>query len=221
MYSAAVYSRVTVHTRRLVGGWLCLFILCFSYFYYLLAPLTRLLYGTESLVVQSTEYTHTLDIFTLTSLFTHLYAISVSTTFYRSDHGGPPLAGSGTWDHLRWLNLQKKVGRGTLDLELSLDSYSGAPRGPRASPGPQLGLQRNVTNLLKQGSMENRGYINFIKSEMFYFAIFIRHRLCLEDHCCHARCAAPPSERPVHATLGGSERAPGRRTRSRTSGGLA
>ena len=54
--------------------------------------------------------------------------------------------------HLRWLNLQKKVGRGTLDLELSLDSYSGAPRGPRASPGPQLGLQRNVTNLMTRGS---------------------------------------------------------------------
>ena len=50
------------------------------------------------------------------------------------------------------VNLQEKVGRGTLDLELSLDSYSGAPRGPRASPGPHLGLQRNVTNLLVQGS---------------------------------------------------------------------
>ena len=63
--------------------------------------------------------------------------------------------GQPTWTsagdhHLRWLNLQEKVGRGTLDLELSLDSYSGAPRGSRASPGPQLGLQRNVTNLLKQ-----------------------------------------------------------------------
>ena len=61
--------------------------------------------------------------------------------------------GQPTWTsagdhHLRWLNLQEKVGRGTLDLELSLDSYSGAPRGPRASPGPHLGLQRNVTNLL-------------------------------------------------------------------------
>ena len=65
--------------------------------------------------------------------------------------------GQSTWTsagdhHLRWLNLQEKVGRGTLDLELSLDSYSGAPRGPRASPGPHLGLQRNVTNLLAQGS---------------------------------------------------------------------
>ena len=65
--------------------------------------------------------------------------------------------GQPTWTsagdhHLRWLNLQEKVGRGTLDLELSLDSYSGAPRGPRASPGPHLGLQRNVTNLLAQGS---------------------------------------------------------------------
>ena len=66
--------------------------------------------------------------------------------------------GQPTWTsagdhHPRRLNLQEKVGRGTLDLELSLDSYSGAPRGPRASPGPQLGLQRNVTNLLKQGSI--------------------------------------------------------------------
>ena len=65
--------------------------------------------------------------------------------------------GQPTWTsagdhHLRWLNLQEKVGRGTLDLELSLDSYSGAPRGHRASPGPQLGLQRNVTNHLVQGS---------------------------------------------------------------------
>ena len=40
------------------------------------------------------------------------------------------------------VNLQEKVDRGTLDLELSLDSYSGAPRGPRASPGPLLGLQK-------------------------------------------------------------------------------
>ena len=68
--------------------------------------------------------------------------------------------GQSTWTsagdhHLRWLNLQEKVGRGTLDLELSLDSYSGAPRGPRASPGPHLGLQRNVTNLLAQGSTVN------------------------------------------------------------------
>ena len=39
-----------------------------------------------------------------------------------------------------------------LDLELSLDSYSGAPRGPRASPGPLLGLQSKVTNFMKQGS---------------------------------------------------------------------
>ena len=67
--------------------------------------------------------------------------------------------GQPTWTsagdhHLRWLNLQEKVGRGTLDLELSLDSYSGAPRGSRASPGPQLGLQRNVTNLMKRGSKE-------------------------------------------------------------------
>ena len=70
--------------------------------------------------------------------------------------------GQSTWTsagdhHLRWLNLQEKVGRGTLDLELSLDSYSGAPRGPRASPGPHLGLQRNVTNLLAQGSTLGRG----------------------------------------------------------------
>ena len=66
--------------------------------------------------------------------------------------------GQPTWTsagdhHLRWLNLQEKVGRCTLDLELSLDSYSGAPRGPRASPEPHLGLQLNVTNLLKQGSI--------------------------------------------------------------------
>ena len=33
-----------------------------------------------------------------------------------------------------------------------LDSYSGAPRGPRASPGPLLGLQSKVTNFMKQGS---------------------------------------------------------------------
>ena len=50
------------------------------------------------------------------------------------------------------VNLQEKVDRGTLDLELSLDSYSGAPRGPRASPGPLLGLQSKVTNFMKQGS---------------------------------------------------------------------
>ena len=29
---------------------------------------------------------------------------------------------------------RKKIGRGTLDLELTLSSYSGAPKGPRASP---------------------------------------------------------------------------------------
>jgi hypothetical protein len=46
------------------------------------------------------------------------------------------------------VNLQEKVDRGTLDLELSLDSYSGAPRGPRASSGPLLGLQSNVTNVM-------------------------------------------------------------------------
>jgi hypothetical protein len=40
-------------------------------------------------------------------------------------------------------NLQEKVDRGTY-LELSLDSYSGAPRGPRASPEPLLGLQSKV-----------------------------------------------------------------------------
>ena len=50
------------------------------------------------------------------------------------------------------VNLQEKVDRGTLDLELSLDSYSGAPRGPRASPGPLLGLQSKVTNFMIQGS---------------------------------------------------------------------
>ena len=35
---------------------------------------------------------------------------------------------------------------------MSLDSYSGAPRGPRASHGPLLGLQSKVTNFMKQGS---------------------------------------------------------------------
>jgi hypothetical protein len=50
------------------------------------------------------------------------------------------------------VNLQEKVDRGTLDLELSLDSYSGAPMGPRASPGPLLGLQSKVTNFMIQGS---------------------------------------------------------------------
>ena len=44
--------------------------------------------------------------------------------------------------------------RGTLDLELSLDSYSGAPRGPRASHGPLLGLQSKVTNFMSQGSSQ-------------------------------------------------------------------
>ena len=51
------------------------------------------------------------------------------------------------------VNLQEKVDRGTLDLELSLDSYSGAPRGPRASSGPLLGLQSNVTNVMHLESM--------------------------------------------------------------------
>ena len=50
--------------------------------------------------------------------------------------------------HSGWSNLQKKVGRGTLDLELTLDSYSGAPRGPRANRERLLSLQSNVTNLL-------------------------------------------------------------------------
>ena len=55
--------------------------------------------------------------------------------------------------------LQKKIGRGTLDLELTLDSYSGAPRGPRASPERLLSLQRNVTNVLAQGSRSDVGYL--------------------------------------------------------------
>ena len=54
------------------------------------------------------------------------------------------------------VNLQEKVDRGTLDLELSLDSYSGAPMGPRASPGPLLGLQSKVTNFMIQGSRSVR-----------------------------------------------------------------
>ena len=53
--------------------------------------------------------------------------------------------------------LVKPAGKGRqrhpLDLELSLDSYSGAPRGPRASSRPLLGLQSNVTNVLHQGSI--------------------------------------------------------------------
>ena len=48
-------------------------------------------------------------------------------------------------------NLQEKVGRCTLDLKLSLDSYSGARRGPRASPERLLSLQRNVTNVIDAG----------------------------------------------------------------------
>ena len=49
---------------------------------------------------------------------------------------------------------RKKIGRGTLDLELTLNSYSGAPKGPRASPERLLSLQRNVTNVLAQGAGE-------------------------------------------------------------------
>ena len=41
------------------------------------------------------------------------------------------------------------VGRCILHLKLTLDSYSGAPRGPRASPGRLLS---SVTNVLDQGS---------------------------------------------------------------------
>ena len=53
-----------------------------------------------------------------------------------------------------WENLQEKVG--TLDLELIRNSYYGAPRGPRASPGRLLSLQRNVTNVMEQGSKARR-----------------------------------------------------------------
>ena len=56
-------------------------------------------------------------------------------------------------------NLQEKVGRCTLDLKLSLDSYSGARRGPRASPERLLSLQRNVTNvtaLIWRGGVHGR-----------------------------------------------------------------
>ena len=59
--------------------------------------------------------------------------------------------------HSGWSDLQKKIGRGTLDLELTLDSYSGAPRGPRASTERLLSLRRNVTNVLAQGSTSYKG----------------------------------------------------------------
>ena len=55
--------------------------------------------------------------------------------------------------HSGWSNLQEKVGRCTLDLQLGLDSYSGALGGPRASPERLLSLQRNVTNVMARGSM--------------------------------------------------------------------
>ena len=51
---------------------------------------------------------------------------------------------------------RKKVGGGTLHLELTLDSDSGAPSGPRASPERLLSLPRNVTNLLHQGRVYPR-----------------------------------------------------------------
>ena len=55
--------------------------------------------------------------------------------------------------HSGWSDLQKKIGRGTLDLKLTLDSYSGAPNeGPRASPERLLSLQSKVTNFMEQGS---------------------------------------------------------------------
>ena len=51
------------------------------------------------------------------------------------------------------VNLQEKVDRGTLDLELSLDLYSGAPRGPRASPGAWVsaGLAKQSDQLYDAG----------------------------------------------------------------------
>ena len=55
--------------------------------------------------------------------------------------------------HSGWSNLLEKVGRCTLDLQLSLDSDSGALRGPRASPERLLSLQRNMTNVLARGSI--------------------------------------------------------------------
>ena len=52
--------------------------------------------------------------------------------------------------------VRKPSGKGRqrhiLDLELTLDSYSGAPRGSRASPERLLSPQRNVTNVLEHGS---------------------------------------------------------------------
>ena len=47
---------------------------------------------------------------------------------------------------------------------LSLDSYSGAPRGPRASSGPLLGLQSKVTNFMIQGSISDFRVLNRIES---------------------------------------------------------
>jgi hypothetical protein len=58
--------------------------------------------------------------------------------------------------HSGWSNLQEKVGRCTLDPQLSLDSYSVAPRGPRASPERLLSLQRNSTNVMTRGSMHRQ-----------------------------------------------------------------
>ena len=49
-------------------------------------------------------------------------------------------------------DLQKKVGRCFLHLNLSVESDYGAPRGPRASPGRVSSSQRNVTNFMTQGS---------------------------------------------------------------------